>query len=228
MVDLSVVIPVYNGAALLPRCLDAIVAQQTHYEMEVWLVDDGSTDETVALYRERYLNAENPLWQSRLQFHLLQQQNAGPSKARNWGMTQAQGRYVALLDADDYWEPDYVEQTVSFLEQHADCVAASSVEFFGGLEADGLGNTRDHNVCTSSGEQLSGCLADAGAATHDDRGLASHNLIRLDSKPISHVKLPFLMVLIDAGWLPHQFTKAIIAHSNELLFGVLTIEKTYT
>ena len=44
MVDLSVVIPVYNGAALLPRCLDAIVAQQTHYEMEVWLVDDGSTD----------------------------------------------------------------------------------------------------------------------------------------------------------------------------------------
>ena len=75
MVNLSVVIPVYNGATLLPRCLDAIVAQQTHYEMEVWLVDDGSTDDTVALYRERYLNVENPLWQSRLQFHLLQQQS---------------------------------------------------------------------------------------------------------------------------------------------------------
>ena len=127
MVDLSVVIPVYNGATLLRRCLDAIVAQQTHYKMEVWLVDDGSTDETVALYRERYLNADTAQGQSWLQFHLLQQQNAGPSKARNWGMTQAQGRYVALLDADDYWEPDYVEQTVSFLEQHADCVAVSVV-----------------------------------------------------------------------------------------------------
>lgn len=124
--DLSIVIPVYNGAKLLRRCLDSIVAQQTNYKWEVWLVDDGSTDETVSIYREEYLSQNAQREDSPL-FHLLQQRNAGPAKARNWGMSQSRGRYVALLDADDYWRSGYIEQTVSFLDQHPECVAVSVV-----------------------------------------------------------------------------------------------------
>ena len=128
MIDLSVVIPVYNGAVLLERCLESVVAQKTNYALEVWLVDDGSTDKTVALYQEKYLDVSRRSKAGKdIQFRLLQQKNAGPSKARNWGMMQSQGRYVALLDADDYWEDGYVEQTVSFLDRHADCVAVSVV-----------------------------------------------------------------------------------------------------
>ena len=117
MTDISVIIPIYNASALIRRCLDSILAQKGNYSYEVLLVDDGSTDDSVAVI-ESY---DNPC------FRVFRQQNAGPSKARNKGVQEAKGRYVAFIDADDYWEDSYIEKTVSFLDQHEDCVAASVV-----------------------------------------------------------------------------------------------------
>ncbi|MDN0051682.1 glycosyltransferase family A protein [Bacteroides caecigallinarum] len=115
MIDLSIIIPVYNGALLLSRCLDSIFAQNTQYSYEVILVDDGSTDNSVELIKAR----------KETNIVLYQQQNAGPAVARNKGMELAKGKYVAFIDADDYWNDGYIQKTVDFMNRHEECVAVS-------------------------------------------------------------------------------------------------------
>ncbi len=129
MIDLSVVIPVYNGELLLCRCLYSVVKQKTKYSFEIIVVDDGSSDGTLAVaekFRNETLRYDNEN-RNCLGIRILKQKNEGPAKARNWGMKEAQGRYVALLDADDYWEDSYIEKTVRFLDENPQCVAVNVV-----------------------------------------------------------------------------------------------------
>ena len=114
-IDLSVIIPVYNAMPLLERTFNSIFAQKTHYTYEVILVDDGGKDNSVDYIKSR----------TEPNIVLIQQQNAGPARARNNGLEHANGRYCAYLDADDFWEDTFIEKTVSFLDEHPDCVAAS-------------------------------------------------------------------------------------------------------
>lgn len=113
--DISIIIPVYNKSKLINRCLDSIYNQTTDYSYEVVLVDDGSTDNSVELIKAR----------TEGNIILYEQQNAGPSVARNKGVELSHGKYCAYLDADDYWEDGFIEKTVSFLEEHDDCVAVN-------------------------------------------------------------------------------------------------------
>lgn len=113
--DISIIIPVYNKSKLINRCLDSIYNQTTDYSYEVVLVDDGSTDNSVELIKAR----------TESNIILSEQQNAGPSAARNKGVELSHGKYCAYLDADDYWEDGFIEKTVSFLEEHNDCVAVN-------------------------------------------------------------------------------------------------------
>ena len=113
--DLSIIIPVYNKSKLINRCLDSIFKQTTIHSYEVVLVDDGSTDDSVELIKAR----------TEGNIILCEQQNAGPSVARNKGVELSHGKYCAYLDADDYWGDGFIEKTVSFLEEHDDCVAVN-------------------------------------------------------------------------------------------------------
>lgn len=148
MLDLSIIIPVYNVSLLINRCLSSIFHQTTQYSYEVILVDDGSTDNSVEVIKAR--NEENII--------LYQQQNAGPSVARNKGVELAHGKYVTFIDADDYWEDGYIDSLVGFLEKHQECVAVSCVcknlalgkaasynpgSFQNGMVADESGNSTD-------------------------------------------------------------------------------------
>lgn len=116
MIDISIIIPVYNPGKLVKRCLDSIVSQRGSYSYEVLMVDDGSTDNSSSIIKS-YNNAS---------FVLMHQENAGPAKARNRGIDAAKGRYIAFIDADDYWLPDFFEKMISFMDSHPDCVAAST------------------------------------------------------------------------------------------------------
>lgn len=100
----SVVIPCYNGMPYLPQALDSAVAQ-TYRPLEIIVVDDGSRDDSAGCvrgYAERY-----PGW-----IRLIQQPNAGEPAARNTGIRASRGSWVAMLDADDWWEPRKLERQV--------------------------------------------------------------------------------------------------------------------
>jgi glycosyltransferase involved in cell wall biosynthesis len=101
----SVVIPVYNGARFLDAALASVFAQ-TYRPIEVIVVDDGSTDTTPAVVAR---------WP---QVRSVRQENAGVAAARNTGLALAGGDFVALLDADDVWEPDKLARQIAHLDAH--------------------------------------------------------------------------------------------------------------
>ena len=98
---ISAVIPTYQRAALLPRALES-VRRQTRPADEVIVVDDGSTDHTAELVRRRFPEAR-----------CLCQPNRGVSAARNLGIEEAAGRWIALLDSDDAWRPEKLERQLA-------------------------------------------------------------------------------------------------------------------
>lgn len=105
--QLSLVVPVYNVAAFLPRCLESL-ATEPGGATEVILVDDGSTDEC-----PRILAA----WaEARPHARLIRQPNAGLSGARNAGLELARGRYLAFVDSDDYYDPGYYSRLAALCQ----------------------------------------------------------------------------------------------------------------
>ena len=94
---ISVIVPTYNRAHQLPRTLDSILCQSCSPK-EIIVVDDGSTDETLAL-----MTSEYP------EIVFIQQQNTGVSSARNVGIKRASGDWIAFLDSDDEWLPKKLE-----------------------------------------------------------------------------------------------------------------------
>ncbi|MYH70344.1 MAG: glycosyltransferase [Gammaproteobacteria bacterium] len=104
MNSISVIIPTYNRAHLLPRCLNSVVSQELK-PLEIIVVDDGSTDSTRDLVRRDYPG-----------IRLIPQENRGVSAARNAGIGAARGEWLAFIDSDDSWLPGKLNrqmQTVS-------------------------------------------------------------------------------------------------------------------
>lgn len=103
----SVIIPAYNAAAFVGRTLASLRAQ-TFSDFEAIVVDDGSTDATAKVVGEAAAADSR--------FRLIRQANGGVAAARNRALADARGRYVANLDADDLWRPQFLERTVQALE----------------------------------------------------------------------------------------------------------------
>ena len=104
----SVILPIYNMERYLPACLDSIIGQ-THREIEIICVNDGSTDASMAILRE-YEAAD-----SRIQ--IIDQENQGLSVSRNKGAEIAGGKYLYFMDSDDLLEPDALELCVEKMER---------------------------------------------------------------------------------------------------------------
>lgn len=95
----SVIVPAYNIAELLPRCLESILAQ-SHADLEIIAVNDGSTDGTSGILRE-YARRDNRI-------RVIEKPNGGVGSARNAALDIATGEYTLFVDGDDRIEPDYV------------------------------------------------------------------------------------------------------------------------
>jgi glycosyltransferase involved in cell wall biosynthesis len=109
----SVVIPTYNQPAFLREALDSVF-RQTFKDYEIIVVNDGSTDNTAEL-----------LMQYGDRIRVVSQENQGIGRARNRGMDEAVGRYIAFLDHDDLWHPSKLETQVNYMRDHAECVGNS-------------------------------------------------------------------------------------------------------
>ncbi len=104
----SVVIPTFNRAYCLANTIDSVL-RQSHSNVEAIVVDDGSTDDTERMLRERYAG------EKRLRY--FRQDNRGVSAARNHGITRIQGAFVAFLDSDDIWKPWKLELQLACLRR---------------------------------------------------------------------------------------------------------------
>ena len=114
----SIVIPVYNVAEYLPRCLDSLLKQDYVGEMEIILVDDGSTDSSSSICKE-FCNA-------RPRAILIRQENKGLSEARNAGIMAANGEWLLFLDSDDWLAPNALSTLLSFAETHTSDIVIGS------------------------------------------------------------------------------------------------------
>ena len=119
----SIVIPTYNGLKFLPQTIASVMAQ-TFQNFELLLIDDGSSDGTaewVAQFNHvQSLNTTNHQSDRQIghQIRFFQQQRGGVSAARNLGIQNAVGEFVAFLDADDLWVPTKLAHQVDYLTQH--------------------------------------------------------------------------------------------------------------
>jgi GT2 family glycosyltransferase len=116
----TVLMPAYNSAAFLPQALSSVL-QQTVHDFEVIVVDDGSTDDTFEIasgfaHRDARIT-------------VLRQANQGIGGARNAAFARARGQWLALLDSDDCWFPQYLGEQLAILERHPeiDVLSANAV-----------------------------------------------------------------------------------------------------
>lgn len=114
MPKVSVLVAVYNAEPFLSKCLDSLV-NQTLKDIQIICVDDASIDGSLALLRD-YAARD-----SRIEVITLQV-NQGQAHARNVALQQAQGEYICMLDADDWFSPDALEQAVAAFDEDTDCV----------------------------------------------------------------------------------------------------------
>lgn len=110
MSKISVIIPLYNKEAEIKDTILSVLAQ-SYQPLEIVVVDDGSTDNSADIVR----SIESPL------IKLITQPNRGECVARNRAMQEAQGEYMALIDADDTWEVDFLAEIASMINDFPNC-----------------------------------------------------------------------------------------------------------
>lgn len=115
----SVIVPLYNKAATVERAVNSIL-QQTYTNLEIIIVNDGSTDGSDIAVRRQY---------SDKRIRVIDQPNQGPGAARNTGIKASRGEYVAFLDADDSWYPSFIDACVNWLGGHPEYALVGTMYF---------------------------------------------------------------------------------------------------
>lgn len=113
----SIVMPCYNGEDFIKETIDSVL-KQTYTNWELLVIDDGSKDDSPSIVN-KYASDDSRI-------KLIKQQNAGSAVARNNGIRHSKGQFLALLDSDDIWLPDFLESQIRFIRQKgAVCVCSS-------------------------------------------------------------------------------------------------------
>ena len=125
MDTISVIVPVYNIEGYLGKCIDSIIAQ-TYKDLEIILVDDGSSDHCGAIC-DKYAKKDNRI-------KVIHKPNGGLSDARNHGIEAATGSYLGFVDGDDYIEPQMYEKLHNALVENDAEMSICSFRYVGGYE----------------------------------------------------------------------------------------------
>ena len=106
----SVLVPTFNRAHLVPEAIRSVLSQD-YAPFEVVVVDDGSTDDTATVINQEFGR----------RIRYIRQENAGPGAARNTGIRASSGEYIAFQDSDDIWLPGKLRAQVDALNRHPEC-----------------------------------------------------------------------------------------------------------
>lgn len=125
---LSIIIPVYNGEKYLEDTLDSVL-NSTYKNLDIILIDDGSSDKSPIICKQYALQDKR--------IRYIRQENTGIVGARNRGLSESKGYYIALVDQDDLVSKDFYEEAIRKIEEtESDLCIASSAKFFKSIEAD--------------------------------------------------------------------------------------------
>lgn len=113
----SIITPCYNGSKYVAETIESVIAQ-TYKEWEMIIIDDGSKDNSADII-ESYCQKDNRI-------RLIKQPNGGSANARNHGIREAEGQYIALLDSDDLWEPNFLEDQINYMNENRTLCVYSS------------------------------------------------------------------------------------------------------
>lgn len=140
---ISLIIPIYNAEEYIKECLDSITKQITS-EVEVILINDGTPDNSMEIIKEYYQE-----WIESNQFKLLEQNNSGPSVARNNGIKIASGEFLAFLDSDDILLEDYFATIFKILNNNNCDVIEFTYKRF--LDLENIDNEKEVKLYNYSG-----------------------------------------------------------------------------
>ena len=133
----SIIIPIHNVEVYLNRCLQS-VSDQTYKNIEIILVDDGSTDNSGSMCDEFAQKDSRAV--------VIHKENGGLSSARNAGTVIARGEYITFLDSDDYLAPSFVEKALNMCEARNAQIAILDMKYIRESEAEYIGESRCTNV----------------------------------------------------------------------------------
>lgn len=130
----SIIVPVYRAKEYIAETI-AMVEKQTYHNWELILVDDCSPDDSAQIIQEiiermsgQKTEQEEAAWTGNIRL-IRKEKNEGAAKARNTGLEQARGRYIAFLDADDIWLPDKLEKELAFMKKKQAGFVFTAYEF---------------------------------------------------------------------------------------------------
>ena len=137
MPDISIIIPTYNRAAVLPRAINSVLAQKDA-AFELIIVDDGSTDDMTKLSAPRNSGlgtrineGPNKSRGARCESRFFRsEKNRGPAAARNLGIKEAKGEWIAFLDSDDEWKPGKLKAQLEFFLRNPDYLICQTEEIW--------------------------------------------------------------------------------------------------
>lgn len=186
---LSIAVPCYNSEKTLQRCLDSLIDARTLSQIEVLIINDGSTDQTPHLaghYTTRYPSA----------FFLINKENGGHGSAINMGIQKANGKYFAILDSDDWYDTEAFCRLLDFLKtRDEDLISANMTSEY-----------QDHTTATAFPETLplekplpfTAICADAGCI---DLFILSRIFIKTSILKEQHIRVPEKTYYVDFSYI---------------------------
>lgn len=139
---ISIVIPVYNVEKYLNRCIDSVI-NQTYKNIEIILVDDGSTDHSSKICDD-YIKIDNRI-------KVFHKTNGGLSSARNYGITNSKGEFITFIDSDDDIEIDYIDYLYKLIKKHKTKMSIAAYTIVSKKRKKNIGNGYEEELlCTEN------------------------------------------------------------------------------
>ena len=197
----SVVVPIYNTEKYLRNCLDSIIAQ-TNQNLEILLVDDGSTDSSGKICDDYASNAKKDK-----RIKVIHQKNTGLSSARNTGINHSSGEYLTFVDSDDYIATQMIEKMLQAInESHAEIAVCSFMETYPNDKTTHFNNHHYPRKLLSTKDALESMLSEKGFMVSATMKLYPRSFFK-------NVSFPICKLHEDVGT-----TYKLILQANKIIF----------